>query len=74
MRLNSEFGLLGRRAPPTATKFFSKLSADNVCYALYRNSSPLWINMAALIRGLRAGRALRGLGSGKRGNVRVVWR
>lgn len=31
--------------------------------------SPLWLDMAALVRALRAGRALRGLGSGKRGKV-----
>lgn len=36
--------------------------------------TPLWAaDMAALLRGLRAGRALRGLSSGKKGSPLVLW-
>lgn len=40
-----------------------------ICNHIGCMRSPLWLDMATLVRALRAGRALRGLGSGKRGTV-----
>jgi len=44
-------------------------TVNSICNHIVRMRSPLWLDMAALFRGLRAGRALRGFGSGKRGTV-----
>lgn len=73
MRLNGEFPYLCHQAPPRGIVILATVISNNICRNVNCNASPLWLDMAALIRGLRAGRALRGLGSGKRGKVRGLW-
>lgn len=76
MRINGELPYLGHQEPPRGRVILATVNGDIyifyslcICNHLGCMRSPLWLDMAALVRALRAGRALRGLGSGKRGKV-----
>lgn len=76
MRINGELPYLGHQEPPRGRVILATVIGDIfffyslcICYHIACMRIPLWLDMAALVRGLRAGRALRGLGSGKRGTV-----